>query len=86
MNDGGATLPTREATKYDGGAKTNAISHARPNEAHGTDGCQFDVLIHKLHFCVHIMQPAQNAFGFWKCTTELLVKLKLLGLQLNITV
>ena len=29
--------PTREATKDDRGAKTNAISHARPNEAHVTN-------------------------------------------------
>ena len=28
--------PTREATKDDRGAKTNAISHASPNEAHVT--------------------------------------------------
>lgn len=37
MNDGGATSPTREATKDDGGAKTNAINHGNPNEAHVTD-------------------------------------------------
>ena len=30
-------MPIREATKDDGGVKTNAISHASPNKAHVAD-------------------------------------------------
>jgi len=35
-NDGGVMLPTGEATKDDGWANTNAISHASATEPHVT--------------------------------------------------